>query len=75
MFMRLDNSFNAADFPAPRPPQTRTEPFRRRVFSALSRSLSMETILWEGAGDTDIVGEGSEISRPSDIVQSSGVRG
>ena len=31
--MRFESSFNAADFPAPRPPQTRTLPFRRSVFS------------------------------------------
>ena len=64
MFVLFDNSFNAADFPAPRPPQMRTLPFRRRVFSALSSNLSIETIFRDEMEGTVRPGDGSGTSFP-----------
>jgi hypothetical protein len=66
--IRLERIVNAADFPAPRAPQIRILPFRRRVFSALPKVLSIETILCGSEGESEINGEGSWISRPNEMV-------
>ena len=73
--MRFESSVNAADLPAPRPPQISTLPFRRNVFSAFPRRLSIETLCRSDDKGGSVGGVISGISRPRVIAKSSGVRG
>lgn len=72
---RLESSFSTAVFPAPRPPQISTLPFRRRVFSAFPRVVSIDTIFREAITGRSNLGEVSGTSEPIEIVKSEALRG